>query len=259
MDDSADITTQNSTVDAWTRALAGTNGSPGGGAGAGVMLAIAASLMAMVAGYSERGGDSGDSSGSGDRSGSGGGGGAGDGGEGAGDGGDGAGDGGDGAGDGDLAELHARARALRETALRLADEDSAASSAFGAAYHLKKGPARDAAVRAASVDAARASSVLGGYAAGAVDDLAWLAFNGNPALIADVVVALGALRAAITGARTNVSFDLAAVTRAGQSAEQVRSAHPEVWESVRRFDEVRDRIDEVMAAVDDRAAPTDHE
>ena len=219
MDEETPVSTDASTVDAWTRALAGTNGSPGGGAGAGVMLAIAASLMSMVAGYSER--DSGET--------------------------------------GTLTELHARARSLRETALRLADEDSTASAAFGAAYRLETGPARDAAIRQASIDAARASSVLGRHASEAVDDLEWLALHGTPSLIADVVVALGALRAAITGARTNVSFDLAAVSHAGRSSEQVRDADPAVWDSVRAFDKARDRIDEIMTAVDDRAAPTDHE
>ena len=227
MSESADVTTRTSTVDDWTRALAGANGSPGGGAGAGVMLAMAAALISMVAAYSEdrearSTGHAVDH-------------------------------------DVDLAELRARAQSLRQTALRLADEDSAASSAFGAAYHLDKGPARDAAVRAASVDAARSSSVLGRRASEAVDDLEWLALHGNPALIADVVVALGALRAAITGARTNVSFDLAAVSRAGEPVEQVREENPEVWDSVGQFDRARDRIDAIMAAVDERAAPTDHE
>lgn len=218
--DSPEISTKSSTVDTWTRALAGRNGSPGGGAGAGVMLSIAAALMSMVAGYSEH--DDGD----------------------------------------DVAvigELHGRAQSLRETALRLADEDSTASAAFGSAYNLEKGPARDAAIRQASIDAARASSVLGRHASDAIDDLEWLALRGNPALIADVVVALGALRAAITGARTNVSFDLAAVSRAGEPPKQVRAENPTVWDSVREFDEARDRIDAIMAAVDDRAAPTDHE
>jgi len=219
MNEETSVSTEISTVDAWTRALAKTNGSPGGGAGAGVMLAIAASLISMVAGYSERGDEETDA----------------------------------------LAELHARARSLRQTALRLADEDSAASAAFGAAYRLEKGPARDAAIRQASTDAARASSVLGGHASAAIDDLEWLAVHGNPALIADVVVALGALRAAVTGARTNVSFDLAAVSRAGEPPTQVRAKNPTVWDSVREFDEARDRIDAIMAAVDDRAAPTDHE
>jgi formiminotetrahydrofolate cyclodeaminase len=218
--DSPDISTQTSTVDAWTHALAGRNGSPGGGAGAGVMLAIAASLMSMVAGYSEH--DDRDD-------------------------------------DAAVGDVHARARSLRETALRLADEDSTASAAFGAAYRLEKGPARDAAIRQASIDAARASSVLGRHASDAIDDLEWLALHGNPALIADVVVALGALRAAVTGARTNVSFDLAAVSRVGEPPPQVHAENPTVWESVLEFDEARDRIDEIMAAVDDRAAPTHHE
>ncbi|WP_330059847.1 cyclodeaminase/cyclohydrolase family protein [Paenarthrobacter sp. Z7-10] len=47
------VTTHGSTVEDWTRALAESSGSPGGGAGAGVMLAVAASLTSMVAGYTE--------------------------------------------------------------------------------------------------------------------------------------------------------------------------------------------------------------
>jgi hypothetical protein len=55
-----------------------------------------------------------------------------------------------------------------------------------------------------------------------------------------------------------VSFDLAAVSRAGEPREQVRDENPEVWRSVALFDRARDRIDAITAAVDDRAAPTDH-
>lgn len=48
-----EITTQESTVEDWTHALGKPIGAPGGGAGAGVMLAIAASLTSMVAGYTD--------------------------------------------------------------------------------------------------------------------------------------------------------------------------------------------------------------
>ncbi|MGK3647224.1 cyclodeaminase/cyclohydrolase family protein [Pseudarthrobacter enclensis] len=212
-----DITTQSSTVEEWTQALAESTGSPGGGAGTGVMLAVAASLASMVAGYTD----------------------AADGRQ------------------GTVDSIRARARTLRQEALRLADEDSAASRAFGAAFRLEPGPERDEAVRGASVEAAKASAVLGDHAIAAFDDLAWLATHGNKALIADVVVAFGALRAAVAGARTNVSFDLASLRSTGASLEQIRDQQPDLWAAVEKLTEAMDRIDRLTAAIDHRAAPTD--
>jgi formiminotetrahydrofolate cyclodeaminase len=155
-----------------------------------------------------------------------------------------------------LTALHGRAKELRRTALRLADDDAAASKAFGAAFRLDPGPERDDAIHRASVDAAKASAVLGGKAMDAIEDLGWLAAHGNPALIADVVVAFGALRAAIAGARTNVSFDLGSLTSAGAELEEVREQHPRLWDTVSRLSEALDRIDELTASVDGKAAPT---
>lgn len=157
----------------------------------------------------------------------------------------------------DVDDIRKRAQSLRQEALRLADEDSAASQAFGAAFRLDPGPEREEAIHNASLDAAKSSAVLGGRAIDAVDDLAWLAANGNPALIADVVVAFGALRAAVAGARTNVSFDLASLRSAGATLEQVREQHQDLWSSVERLTAALDRIDELTARVDHRAAPTD--
>ncbi|WP_457962449.1 cyclodeaminase/cyclohydrolase family protein [Arthrobacter sp. D1-29] len=217
MDDSQTVTTQTSTVEEWTRALAESSGSPGGGAGAGVMLAVAASLTSMVAGYTEAKEEQ--------RK--------------------------------ELADIHTRAHSLREAALRLADEDASASQAFGAAFRLDPGAEREDAIHRASVDAAKASAVLGERAMDAIGDLGWLASNGNPALIADAVVAFGALRAAITGARTNVSFDLAALTSAGCTLEQVREQHPGLWATVERLNAALERIDGLTASINNRAAPTD--
>ncbi|WP_458107341.1 cyclodeaminase/cyclohydrolase family protein [Arthrobacter sp. R3-55] len=217
MNDSESVTTQQSTVEEWTKALAESTGSPGGGAGTGVMLSIAASLTSMVAGYTE-------------------------------------------VEDSEhqhLAGIHARARELRQVALHLADDDATASNAFGAAFRLDPGPERDAAIHQASVDAAKASAVLGERAIRAIEDLAWLASHGNPALIADVVVGFGALRAAIAGARTNVSFDLGSLTSAGTTLEEVRDRHPELWTTVTRLTDALDRIDELAAGVDKKAAPTE--
>jgi formiminotetrahydrofolate cyclodeaminase len=179
------------------------------------MLAIAASLASMVAGYTEA----------------------------------------DGHQRQELADVHARVHSLREAALRMADEDASASQAFGAAFRLEPGPEREDAIHRASVDAAKASAVLGEHAIDAIGDLEWLASNGNPALVADVVVAFGALRAAVTGARTNVSFDLAALTSAGRTLEQIRDEQPALWSTVGDLDAAVERIDRLTAEVDRRAAP----
>ncbi|GAA2174698.1 hypothetical protein GCM10009784_14090 [Arthrobacter parietis] len=181
------------------------------------MLAIAASLTSMVAGYTDPGAEQGEQ----------------------------------------LERLLARAQELRRTALRLADDDAAASRAFGSAFRLNEGDERDRAIREASLGAARSSAMLGDHAIAAIDDLSWLAENGNKALIADVVVAFGALRAAVTGARTNVSFDLATLRSSGLTLEQVREQQPRLWAAVEKLDAAIVRIDEATAAVDHRAAPTD--
>lgn len=216
MEEPQDVTTRTSTVDVWTDALAQSTGSPGGGAGTGVMLAVAASLASMVAGYTEA----------------------------------------EGSRQAEVEAVRARARSLRETALRLADDDASASHAFGAAFRLEPGPERDEAIHRASVDAARASAVLGAHAMDAIGDLAWLAAHGNRALIADVVVAFGALRAAVAGARTNVSFDLASLRSAGKSLEEVRDLHPDLWSAVEQLERALGRIDSLTADIDGRAAPT---
>ena len=216
MDDSLHASTQSSTVEEWTRALAESTGAPGGGAGTGVMLAVAASLTSMVAGYTD----------------------AEDGRE-------------------EVEAIRARAQDLRREALALADDDAVASQAFGAAFRLDPGPERDRAVHAASLDAAASSAVLGERAARSIDDLAWMAAHGNPALVADVVVAFGALRAAIAGARANVSFDLASLRSAGSTLEEIRDEHPDLWSTVTRLDDALARIDELAAEIDHRAAPTD--
>jgi formiminotetrahydrofolate cyclodeaminase len=217
MTNSAAATTQQSTVEDWTKALAESKGSPGGGAGTGVMLSIAAALTSMVAGYTEPEDHQRD----------------------------------------ELSGIHARAHELRKTALQLADDDSSASNAFGAAFRLDPGPERDEAIHQASVEAAKASAVLGERAIDAIEDLGWLASHGNPALIADVVVGFGALRAAITGARTNVSFDLASLTSAGTPLEEVREQHPDLWTTVSRLSDALERIDQLAAGVDKKAAPTE--
>lgn len=157
----------------------------------------------------------------------------------------------------ELASVHARARSLRETALGLADDDASASQAFGASFRLDPGPESEYAIQKASGRAAKASAVLGERAIDAIGDLEWLAAYGNPALVADIVVAFGAIRAAAAGARTNVSFDLAALTSPGGTLEQIREQHPGLWATVEQLTTAIDRIDGLTAGIDHRAAPTD--
>jgi formiminotetrahydrofolate cyclodeaminase len=215
MRNSEKVSARRSTIDEWTEALAASTGSPGGGAASGVMLAIAYGLTSMVAGYTQVEGDL----------------------------------------ERDCAELRQRARRGRETALRLADQDAAASESFGSAFRLERGKQREDAIRDASVEAARASAALGKQGTEALADLEWLARHGNPALIADVAVACGALRAAIAGARTNVSFDLGSLTSSGQSLADVREQHPVLWETVQELDVVLGHIDRLTGEIEGRATP----
>lgn len=202
------ITTRDTTIERWTAGLTEANGDPGGGAAAGVMLAVAAGLTGMVAGYS--GAD----------------------------------------------VVRERARRLREEALAAADADAAASAAFGAAFR-RGDEGRGEAIREAAIGAARSSARLGEHARGAIPDLEALAGEGDPALVADVAVAAAALRAALASARTNLSFDLATLRSAGDTLDEVRAAHPDLWTAVAGLDDAIARIDGLVARIDDRAAPTD--
>jgi formiminotetrahydrofolate cyclodeaminase len=227
------VTTGGSTVQEWTRELAESTGSPGGGAGAGLMLAIAAALTSMVAGYTEAPETEQAETEQPEKEPA------------------------EPAHESQVDTIRSRARALRETALRLADADADASNAFGAAFRLGKGKERTRAIREASLAAARSSAELGRRAIEAVDDLAWLAEHGNPALISDVVVGLGALRAALAGARTNVSFDLGSLRSTGLTLPEIHDAEPELWSAVGDLDRALARIDALTARSDGRAAPTD--
>ncbi|NYF17994.1 formiminotetrahydrofolate cyclodeaminase [Microbacterium sp. AK009] len=215
--DSEIRTARDASVGAWLSALGEATGSPGGGAAAGVMLAIAASLTSMVAGYTEPSDEQRDG----------------------------------------LGALRERARMRARVALQLADDDAEASDGFGAAFRLPPGRERDAAVERASVAAARTSAVVGERAGEGIADLEWLAEHGNPALVSDIAVACGALRAAIAGARTNVSFDLASLTSTGRTHDDVRGEHPQLWSAVERFTSDLARLDALEAALDPRAAPTE--
>ncbi|NQX34653.1 cyclodeaminase/cyclohydrolase family protein [Herbiconiux sp. VKM Ac-2851] len=129
-----------------------------------------------------------------------------------------------------------RADARRERALDLADVDARESAEFGAAYHEPRGEHRDAAVRSAGSAAARISADLAELALEALDDLEALAPLAPAFLRPDVAVAAAALRAALTGARTNLAADLDEVARHGASAA------PSLDEGLARFDRALERL-----------------
>ena len=218
MDNIETASTANSTVANWINALSISDGAPGGGAASGIMLAMAASLTSMVCGYTSSGDQKQQDS---------------------------------------LSSIDSRAQQLKSKALELGDQDAAAANAFGAAFRMEPGPSRQQAIDAASVQAAAASAALGELALGVIADLAWLAEHGNPSLIADVAVGLGALRAAVTGARTNVSFDLSKLATDHTGLAEVRGAHPQLWHMVQQLTEAQEEIDRITAGIDHRAAPTD--
>lgn len=204
------VSTDRLTVAQWTQKLAQATGRPGGGAGSGVMLSMAAALTSMVAGYSESA-DSG----------------------------------------GETERIKLRAEVLRGQSLRLADEDAACSKAFGEAFSTPQGPARSAAIREAALTAAESSAAIGEKAAEVIPDLQWLAEHGNPALVADIVVALGALRAAVSGTRANVRYDLS-IMRAHRTAAQGADESADLLEAIERFDSSLRRIDALSAEIDTR-------
>ncbi|NYD69751.1 cyclodeaminase/cyclohydrolase family protein [Herbiconiux flava] len=135
-----------------------------------------------------------------------------------------------------------RADARRERALDLADVDARESAEFGAAYHEPRGEPRDEAVRSAGSAAARTSADLAELALEALDDLEALAPLAPAFLRPDVAVAAAALRAALTGARTNLAADLDEVARHGASAA------PSLDEGLARFDRALERLTDFETA-----------
>jgi len=148
----------------------------------------------------------------------------------------------------ETAELEARVSQLNSDALRLAEDDARASRDFGAAFR-EEGAEREEAILAASLKAAESSADLGHRALSAIPDLEWLAANGKPALIADVAVAVAALRATVSGARANLSFDLRALHGAG---DEVRREHPDLWSAIDDLATARSRLDALANQVEAR-------
>lgn len=188
------MTSARVTCTPWIRELGAATPAPGGGAAAGMMVALGASLTQMVAGYS-----SGSAPGPAPsplvaaR----------------------------------MEGIAAEAGMLAERALAAADADAVASQGFAAAFRLPDDAARPAAIAAATRAAARASDDLGDLALRALDLLTSLGEEANPIVLADVAVAAAALGGALRAAAVNVEVNLQAGSDAVTApADVATTGHP---------------------------------
>jgi formiminotetrahydrofolate cyclodeaminase len=218
------VTARSSGLREWTARLAAPVGDPGGGAAAGVMLALAASLASMASAYTapERY-DPAEHAAAGHarmhehRS----------------------------EHEHERAAIASRAAALRERALELADLDGDASQRFGEAFGIRDQPERESAIREASLDAATSSESLGDAALPLVDDLEWLHAHANPAVHADVVVACAALHGALVGARANLVADTGILASHAGGDPGAGSARPQLDAAAARLTAAIARLDQL--------------
>ncbi|MFT4306520.1 MAG: cyclodeaminase/cyclohydrolase family protein [Microbacterium sp.] len=154
---------------------------------------------------------------------------------------------------GEADRLGERAGGLRTRALELADLDGRASGRLSAAFRLPEGSERDREVHEASLAAASLCVQLTALAVPAVDDLERLAEVGNPALIADVVVATTLLRSALVAFRTNIGVDLR--MWAGDDDGGTAAAYPGIREALDAAIDAASRLDRLQQRLDGRVLP----
>src|SRR5919199_6454050 len=173
------------TIETFRAQLAAGVPAPGGGATAALHAAQAASLVAMVARYSDsaRYADHAE----------------------------------------EIATITATADRLRGDALGLAEEDAAAFTAVTEAYRLPKGTGDEAAARSAAIGRALvAAAQVPAIVVAVAEQVLGLAEQilpiGNRNVISDVAAAAEAARAAATTARVNVEVNLGGIRDAGVRA-----------------------------------------
>jgi formiminotetrahydrofolate cyclodeaminase len=195
----------------WLDALASDAPAPGGGAAAGLNLAVGAALVSMVCNltigkprYAEH--------------------------------------------EATMKEVLDLAEAQRAAAVDLAHEDAAAFAGVSAAYRLPKDTDGQKAARAAAIQEAlgAAADVPLATVAAAVQviELAGRILDGaNVNVLSDVAVAASSARAALQAARINVEVNLSSMSdEARRDALQARL-------DVHRVDDAETRADEIVAAV----------
>ena len=199
---------RNHTINGFLHALADRVPAPGGGASAGLHAAQAAALVAMVARYS------------------------------------------DGPRFAEHADLVHKVRdtadQLRDEALALAEDDTAAFTAVTEAYRLPKGDERQsaersAAIEAATLGAARPPEALVRLVSRILDRAEDLLPVSNRNVISDVAAAAEAARAAATTARVNIEINLAGISGTAARAELCAAANS--------VDRLTERAERLTAAV----------
>ena len=135
---------------------------------------------------------------------------------------------------------------LRSTALRLAEDDTAAFTAVADAYQLPKDTdkakaARSAAVTKALIGAGEPPAEVIAAARVAVELAEELLPIGNRNVITDIAAATEAARAAATTARVNVEINLGGITDGQARAELAAEAD--------KVDDIAARAEQVTAAV----------
>lgn len=106
-------------------------------------------------------------------------------------------------------ECGGRLARTRAQVLAAVESDGVLSAAFGAALGLPSDdPERDRRVRDAAIDAAESSARLGAIGIRLIPEVRLLGEIGNPQLLADLAVAVEALRAGLSGALINLRSNL---------------------------------------------------
>lgn len=144
-----------------------------------------------------------------------------------------------------IAAVTAETDTLRERALRLAEEDSAAFTAVTDAYRLPKGEDRGAAIAAALAGAAEPPAAVVETAARLVELSEALLPIGNRNVVTDVAAAAEAARAALTTGRVNVEVNVGGITDeavAGALRERLAGVDAAVARAERVTAAVREEI-----------------
>ncbi|WP_213450146.1 cyclodeaminase/cyclohydrolase family protein [Rhizomonospora bruguierae] len=149
-----------------------------------------------------------------------------------------------------MADALAEATELRETALRLAEDDAAAFGAVAEAYRLPKGTERERADRSAAIQAALADAAdvplrTAAVAADVIATAARVLPGANVNVLSDVAVAAATARAALDAASVNVTVNVAAMTDTDRGAALTAAVGhyaPALREADRIVAEVRQRI-----------------
>jgi formiminotetrahydrofolate cyclodeaminase len=135
----------------------------------------------------------------------------------------------------------------RRAATDAAENDGVHSAAFGAALAMDESPERELAIREATIEATRSSLAIGSIAASLVDEARQLAEVSNPNVEADLLVALGALRAALDGVVVTARSDLEILSNHRDADDGIGRSIQELDDTVASLTEAGDDLERFIA------------